>query len=551
MSQFGDDVSNDPMGLRRRSLISASLVGVASAALVAVTADPAMAATADPHVVDVRDYGAVGDGTTDDTSAIVAAQAALGSDPGIIHFPPGTYLTSTAVVLNTGQWLTGAGYEATRLVLLPGSSSNVVETADFSTLTGSNRADSPYNLGILDISVDGNRAQQTVGGKGVAIYAYGYTLRNVRIRGATREGIWSEWSAQSVSPGHDSMEAIISDFKVLNCGGDGIHFEGPHDSQIGRGIIAANGNGAGSYALNLPRDGVANGSNFTQIHIWGGTYQYGIRCKSSGVRFDNFVVEGGQTAQVWIDAAQVQFLGHLYTGTINTSTARGFILGSSGNVINATFIRARVENCGGGAVDLTYAGDHNDVEIQHFYYAQQVPALTTLGFVGTPTPRNRVQILVSDRSFVPTTQCLNQQVGPSKIFRTLASDTRDLIDLRDQAGSQLYRVDYRGRPRVAGPLPAVAAGGGAGSGAKVSVSGGDHAGTVTVTTGTTPAAGTLASITFSAVYGAAPHVCLTPRDGGGAALQIFVATAASAFSVKCNGVPSPDATYQFDYVVVG
>ena len=84
---------------------------------------------------------------------------------------------------------------------------------------------------------------------------------------------------------------------------------------------------------------------------------------------------------------------------------------SSGNVINATFIRARVENCGGGAVDLTYAGDHNDVEIQHFYYAQQVPALTTLGFVGTPTPRNRVQILVSYRSFVPTTQRLNAAGG--------------------------------------------------------------------------------------------------------------------------------------------
>ena len=89
MSQFGDDVSNDPMGLRRRSLISASLVGVASAALVAVTADPAMAATADPHVVDVRDDGSVGDGMRVRHIGHRCGRSCPGSDPGIIHFPPG------------------------------------------------------------------------------------------------------------------------------------------------------------------------------------------------------------------------------------------------------------------------------------------------------------------------------------------------------------------------------------------------------------------------------------------------------------------------------
>jgi hypothetical protein len=321
---------------------------------------------------------------------------------------------------------------------------------------------------------------------------------------------------------------------------------------VGRGIVAANGSGLGYYGLNIPKDGVANGSNFTQMHIWGGTYQYGIRCKSSGVRFDNMVVEGGQTAQVWIDAAQVQFIGHLYTGTINTATARGFVLGSSGNVINSAYLRARVENCGGGALDLRYAGDHNDIEVQHFYYAQKTtPSYPSLGFVGTPTGRNRISVLVNDVNFVPTTQCLNQQVGPSKVFRTKASDTRDLVDVRDESGAQLYRIDYRGRPRVAGAAPGVAPGSGAGSGAKATVTGADSAGTITVTTGPSPSAGTLVSLTFGAVFAAAPHVVLTPKTAASAALLCYAVSAASGISVKTVNAPVGATTYSYDYVVVG
>lgn len=46
-------------------------------------------------IVNVRDYGAFGDGTHDDRAAIVAAIAALGG-PGVVYFPAGTYLLSTS-----------------------------------------------------------------------------------------------------------------------------------------------------------------------------------------------------------------------------------------------------------------------------------------------------------------------------------------------------------------------------------------------------------------------------------------------------------------------
>ena len=63
-------------------------------------------------VVSVKDFGAVGDGTTDDTSAIQAALDAAAS----VFIPAGTYLVSSTLRIKTGfKSLQGAGDGATRL----------------------------------------------------------------------------------------------------------------------------------------------------------------------------------------------------------------------------------------------------------------------------------------------------------------------------------------------------------------------------------------------------------------------------------------------------
>ncbi|MGQ9366634.1 glycosyl hydrolase family 28-related protein [Azospirillum sp. ST 5-10] len=58
--------------------------------------------------VSVRDFGAVGDGTVDDTLAL---QAALGAARAV-HVPPGTYRVTNTLTVGHGQTLAGAGQSA-------------------------------------------------------------------------------------------------------------------------------------------------------------------------------------------------------------------------------------------------------------------------------------------------------------------------------------------------------------------------------------------------------------------------------------------------------
>lgn len=59
-------------------------------------------------ITSVKDHGAVGDGSTDDTSAITAAIAAI-STRGVLYFPPGTYKTTGGFSISVPMVIMGAG----------------------------------------------------------------------------------------------------------------------------------------------------------------------------------------------------------------------------------------------------------------------------------------------------------------------------------------------------------------------------------------------------------------------------------------------------------
>lgn len=79
------------------------------------TGDPVV--TTGSMATNVKDFGAKGDGTTDDTAAIQSAITSLGSQGGTVFLPPGNYLLNGAspLNLNVPVNLQGAGHGATSI----------------------------------------------------------------------------------------------------------------------------------------------------------------------------------------------------------------------------------------------------------------------------------------------------------------------------------------------------------------------------------------------------------------------------------------------------
>lgn len=68
------------------------------------------------QVYNVKAYGALGNGSADDTEAIRVAYAAAGVTMGVLYFPPGTYMLSDKILLNQPNVLwRGAGMHASVL----------------------------------------------------------------------------------------------------------------------------------------------------------------------------------------------------------------------------------------------------------------------------------------------------------------------------------------------------------------------------------------------------------------------------------------------------
>ena len=56
----------------------------------------------------VKDFGAAGNGVSDDTVAINAAiSVAASQNGGVVFFPVGTYVTSSTINLPNQRWLQG------------------------------------------------------------------------------------------------------------------------------------------------------------------------------------------------------------------------------------------------------------------------------------------------------------------------------------------------------------------------------------------------------------------------------------------------------------
>ena len=144
------------------------------------------------NVYDVRDYGAAGDGGTDDSAAINAAILAASAYRGRVLFSGGR--TYRARNLDLRSYVT---YDLDgSVVKLPdaaAANSDVFRTPNFDTLLGTNSTGGSYRWTIRDGYIDGNRANNATGRHAAAAYGVG-TFKNLILHDAKGSGIWAEWN---------------------------------------------------------------------------------------------------------------------------------------------------------------------------------------------------------------------------------------------------------------------------------------------------------------------------------------------------------------------
>lgn len=111
--------------------------------------------------IDVKAYGAVGDGVADDSTAFAAASSAVSTNGAIIFVPPGSYLLSTTWTLPADRVVTvaGAGIDATELRITSSNANGISYTAN-----GFTSKRMPITIRDLSITANTDNA-----GKGIAI----------------------------------------------------------------------------------------------------------------------------------------------------------------------------------------------------------------------------------------------------------------------------------------------------------------------------------------------------------------------------------------------
>jgi Pectate lyase superfamily protein len=240
------------------------------------TLEPARADTNAPRRFSVKDFGAMGDGMTDDTEAIQAAINALytkiggaGSFPnvsGTLFFPRGQYLVGTLRFANSptstagGAIVLGEGMNATILVLKPGTNGPLFDCGD--AVIGNELVTTTFR----DLLLDGNKANQTVAAPLLRCRRCDRCIyKNLIVANSSGDG----WLINNSS-------ILLSGCEVFTCNGNGITVQdsdsvviadGYVNNHLGYGLYAQFINSGGIIADQGECSLVLRGNHFEQSHL--------------------------------------------------------------------------------------------------------------------------------------------------------------------------------------------------------------------------------------------------------------------------------------------
>lgn len=172
-------------------------------------------------VYNVKEYGALGDGVTNDTAGIQAAiDAASSAGGGIVVMPSGTYRYGSQS--NGGGQLAGIIMKSHVTLRGEGIGSTIVKPLDSNSGLSVSSIGSLYNqtdITIEDLEVDGNKSVITSGGECEGINPKNptrLTIRNVYVHDTPDDGIDIDGCS----------DVLIENCIVKDCDGNGIYPSG-------------------------------------------------------------------------------------------------------------------------------------------------------------------------------------------------------------------------------------------------------------------------------------------------------------------------------------
>ena len=141
--------------------------------------------------ISVKDFGAVGDGTTNDTVSLQAALDYAVANTCVLTFPPGVYKTTAELLVSSGQYLTIKGIN---------SSFDGINNATISYAGAVDPTKAVLKIDSLSrVSIEGIQlyAASKAGAAFICLpdtagkyAAYGWTFKNVTFAGATSSGFY-------------------------------------------------------------------------------------------------------------------------------------------------------------------------------------------------------------------------------------------------------------------------------------------------------------------------------------------------------------------------
>ncbi len=184
-------------------------------------------------------FGAKGDGVTNDSAACQAASNFLAVTGGIINFGPYTYECNFTAGSNI--WLRGSGAGPTVIQSYAGSNADIFQSTHFAALDNTpqqipeTRGDNYIRMS--DITFDGNKANN-LSGYCARVWGMGMYWTNVVCQNGASGGLVTEYSDGSgtvyfpSNPKLGDTRAHFTSIRNYNNNGTGWLYEGPNDGVI-------------------------------------------------------------------------------------------------------------------------------------------------------------------------------------------------------------------------------------------------------------------------------------------------------------------------------